>query len=998
MNRYKIKKRIQTCLAIVATLSLSSPAFGQADAGKIRINKRATNRPLTSLRAAALKPQRPIVNQGTITVQNFYFPNVPAAAPGGALQAPGVPGLLRQDTVGTGNTSVLRAFDGASNDDNQSLAGGRVTPPDTDGVVGPNHFIQMTNLVTIIKDKNGNTVSGPFLNNVFWDGIGGLCEPNNSGDPIVLYDEGADRWIVTQFAIDTPNYAQCVAVSQTGDPTGGYNRYEFRFDNVGFNDYPKHGVVSNSVTLMANIFTQNFFGQFSFAGTFLGAIDKNAMYAGQPASLLGENLGTSEFGFVAGDLDGNGSSTALFATAMSRTGLFDIWELIPNFSAGTYSLGRIAAIPISTFDSTLCNAQRGACIPQPSTNIDLESLAGRLMPRLQIRDFGTYRTMVTAHTVDVGGGRAGIRWYEMRQVNNGSWSLFQEGTYGPNDGENRFMPSIAMNAAGDIGIGYLIGSSSTFLSTAVSGQSAANSGSNEFDSSEIFCANGSGADTNASRSGDYSATSVDPTTDSFWHTNEYFSFTGVRPWETTICEFTVGPGSGPTNQSPTASFTDDCTDLSCNFDGNGSTDPDGTIVSYAWTFGDGSSASGATPSNTYAAAGSYDVSLTVTDDDGATDTETRTITVSAPPTGGCFYTGTFEATSDGWSTGPGNSCSTGTFVRGTPNQQTTGGLITQVGGAAVGTGAWFTAPNSSLGNADVDGGTCETLSPAVSAGSASAVEVSLAYYHGQRDAGDDSSDGLTIEVLNDGTVVDTIVDIGDVRTGAAWTNVSTVVADPGSIQLRVRATDGAGPGDIVEAGIDEVSICPTDDPPPPPPPPPPPTCSVETDFESGAGGWTNDGASTCSTGTYVVANPTQQTTSGVVTQPDGAASGSGAYFTATNSSVGNADVDGGNCVARSPSVAVSDASTLSIDYFHGQRDNGDDASGDFFRLEVSTDGGSTFSTIASNGDARSVATWETTTTSIPAGSNVVVRIQCSDGAGPGDIVECGIDNFSICPQ
>ncbi|MEM7674853.1 MAG: PKD domain-containing protein, partial [Myxococcota bacterium] len=982
--------KVLTGLSVLATISLSTPAFGQVEAGRIRINKTAANRPLRSLRDVALK-ERFVVNKEPITIHNFQLPSVAA---GNALQrGPDAPDLLLQDTVGIGATSVLRAFDGASNDDNANLVGGRVTPPDTDGVVGPNHFLQMTNLVTLITDKNGNTVSGPFVNNAFWDGIGGLCEPNNSGDPIVLYDESADRWIVTQFAIATPNYAQCVAVSQTGDPTGGYNRYEFSFNNVGFNDYPKHGITNDSVTLMANIFTP-FGGSFIFGGTFLGTIDKNAMYAGQPASLLGENLGSSEFGFVAGDLDGPGTATALFGTAMSRTGLFDIWELIPNYSAGTYSLSRIAAIPIASFNSTLCSGSRGACIPQPGTSIQLESLAGRLMPRLQIRDFGSYRTMLTAHTINVGGGRAGIRWYEMRQVGSGPWTLFQEGTYAPNDGQNRFMPSIAMNAAGDIGIGYLVGSSNTFLSTAVTGQTAANSGSNLFDSDELFCANGSGPDTNASRAGDYSATSVDPLTDSFWHTNEYIGSGGLRPWQTTICEFTVSSGGGPVNQRPIASFTDSCTDLTCSFDGSGSTDPDGTIVAFAWDFGDGTTASGATPSKTYASAGSFDVTLTVTDDDGATDSETRTVTVNAPPTGGCFYTGTFEATSDGWFTGGGNSCSTGTFVRGTPNQQTTGGLITQVGGAAVGTGAWFTAPNASLGNADVDGGTCETLSPSINASSASAVEVSLSYFHGQRDAGDDSTDGLTIEVLNNGVVVDTIVDIGDVQTGAAWTNVSSVVGDPGNIQLRVRATDGPGPGDIVEAGIDEVSICPSDD----PPPPPPPTCTTEIDFESGAAGWANSGASTCSTGSFVVANPTEQIASGVVTQPDGAAGGTGAYFTATNTSIGNADVDGGTCIANSPSFTVSEASILSVDYFHGQRDAGDDPSGDFFALEVSTNGGASFQAIASNGDSQSTAVWQNATTTIPAGSNVVVRIRCSDGAGPGDIVECGIDNFSICPQ
>ena len=135
---------------------------------------------------------------------------------------------------------------------------------------------------------------------------------------------------------------------------------------------------------------------------------------------------------------------------------------------------------------------------------------------------------------------------------------------------------------------------------------------------------------------------------------------------------------------------------------------------------------------------------------------------------------------------------------------------------------------------------------------------------------------------------------------------------------------------------------------------------------------------------------------GVTTQVDGANSGTNAFFTATNSSAGVNDVDGGNCIAQSPSISVADASTLSVAYFHGQREADNDPNGDFFRLEYSTDGGSTFQTLASNGDSVSNASWQTATAQVPAGSNVVLRVQCSDGAGPGDLVECGIDDVSIC--
>jgi PKD repeat protein len=87
-----------------------------------------------------------------------------------------------------------------------------------------------------------------------------------------------------------------------------------------------------------------------------------------------------------------------------------------------------------------------------------------------------------------------------------------------------------------------------------------------------------------------------------------------------------------TNQAPLAAFTFACTDLACNFDGTNSSDPDGSIVSYAWDFGDGATASGMTATHTYAAAGTYSVTLTVTDDLGATGSANQSVTVTAPAT------------------------------------------------------------------------------------------------------------------------------------------------------------------------------------------------------------------------------------------------------------------------------------------------------------------------------------------------------------------------------
>ncbi len=364
-----------------------------------------------------------------------------------------------------------------------------------------------------------------------------------------------------------------------------------------------------------------------------------------------------------------------------------------------------------------------------------------------------------------------------------------------------------------------------------------------------------------------------------------------------------------------------------------------------------------------------------------------------------LYSADFESNSDGWFAGP-SSCSTGAFVAGTPSLQTSGDVTTQVSGADSGDYAWYTATNSSAGADDVDGGTCETLSPQINTDGVEAIDISLSFFHGQRDATDDASDGFSIEVLNSGSVVATLVDIGDVASDAAWTSVSSIVNNPGDIQLRVRVTDGSGAGDIVEGGIDRVLVCETESttPPPLPTPPPSPRCSVDESFEFGSGDWTNSSNSTCSTGAYEVGTPSEQVNGGVVSQVGGASSGDNAYYTAANTSAGSQDVDGGNCVASSPTYSVDELSQLQVDYFHGQRDQGDDLYGDFFSLDMSIDGGSTFQSLVSNDDATSNAAWQSVSQQIPAGSSLVLRVQCSDGSNAGDLVECGIDNVRVCSQ
>ena len=184
------------------------------------------------------------------------------------------------------------------------------------------------------------------------------------------------------------------------------------------------------------------------------------------------------------------------------------------------------------------------------------------------------------------------------------------------------------------------------------------------------------------------------------------------------------------------------------------------------------------------------------------------------------------------------------------------------------------------------------------------------------------------------------------------------------------------------------------------------TCSTIQDFETASAGegetdgWSTNG-STCSTGTFEVGTPAQMIdgNTGVMTQLGGDhTTGSGqALYSASNTNVGGNDIDDGECVATSPIYSVTENSILSVWYFHGQRTTGDDPNGDYFRLEMSVDGGASWTSLVSIGDVSTRAIWTEATSDVFAGSNVRLRIRASDGVGDGDIVEAGIDDIVICP-
>ncbi|WP_305885110.1 pre-peptidase C-terminal domain-containing protein [Pleionea sp. CnH1-48] len=524
--------------------------------------------------------------------------------------------------------ALEQAFDG------EGFTG--VNPPDPTGDVGLNYYIQSINgsggsIFSVYDKSTGNKVAGPTA----MDSLGSGNCASGSGDPIVLFDEMAQRWMLSEFS-SSGNYL-CVYVSKTSNPiSGGW--YNYAFQSPTFPDYPKYGVWHDAYYVGTNESSPTVY-----------ALNRAAMLAGNSANfvrLTAPKL--AGFGFqMLTPVDHDGatgpttSSPGYFLrhrddevhNSSSNNGSQDyveLWQFNANFSnTSSSSFTKVADIAVSEFDSHLCGLTSFNCFPQSGSSTTLDPLREVIMFRAQYRNFGSYETIVANFVTDVNGNdRGGIRWIELRRNNGGAWGLHQEGTYAP-DTKNRWMGSIAMDKDGNIALAYSYGSSSDFAGLRYTGRLATDA-NGTMNQPETILVNGTSR-ISSNRFGDYSHMALDPVDGcTFWFTNEYGKSNGQ--WGTHISSFKFNScgGGGGTNNPPSASFTDSCTDLACSFDGSGSTDSDGTIASYAWNFGDGSTGTGANASHTYSAAGTYTVSLTVTDNQGATNSTSKSITVTAP--------------------------------------------------------------------------------------------------------------------------------------------------------------------------------------------------------------------------------------------------------------------------------------------------------------------------------------------------------------------------------
>ncbi len=474
-----------------------------------------------------------------------------------------------QTTNSTKGTAIpIIDFDGTHN-----LSG--VAPPDTDGDVGPNHYVQMVNSKLQIFDKNGTSLYGPVDNSTIWDGFNGSWTGTNDGDPIVLYDQQADRWFLSQFAVNTGDGTQwlLLAVSTTADPTGSYHRYAFQFTNMP--DYPHFGIWPDGYYVSVNQFTTKK-GTRAWAGAGVAAFERDEMLTGGTAKMVFFDMGTSYGNLLPADCDGvfPASGTPNYFTyfnddAWGGIDELEVWKFNVDWANTANSTFTVMnSMPVSSFDSDINGSTVSYSrdnLSQPGTSQKLHAMTDRLMYRLQFRDFGTHQSMVACHTIDVGGERAGMRWYEMRRT-SGNWSKYQEGTYAPADGDNRWMGSIAMNGNGDIALGYTVVGTSTYPSIRYTGRLASDP-LNTMTITETEIIASTSSQTGVNRWGDYSCMSVDPTNDlTFWYTQEYTS--GGWNWRTRIASFSLEDFGDPTISATAVSTTQIDLNWTKNVDGD----------------------------------------------------------------------------------------------------------------------------------------------------------------------------------------------------------------------------------------------------------------------------------------------------------------------------------------------------------------------------------------------------------------------------------------------
>lgn len=463
-------------------------------------------------------------------------------APPKPVQAPPVSSAaaaVEQTKVGPRPAAVLVAsFDGLGVGFEGPRGATHLRNPSDDSLaVGPNRVVQIVNSDFAVYTKTGRVLQGPVPTRTIFAGFSGECGRVHFGDAVVRYDQLAKRWVFILPIFERPKgqkaYAVCIAISASKNLVGHYYRYEFQ--RRLFPDYPRLAVWPDGY----------------YIGTSTGdtviqksacVVERRAMLRGRPAREQCSVINGVNF-LNPADIDGRqtppvGTPALFFAAGGTQLkGIFDAADIYYyKFHAdwahpGNSRVSGPFAVPVAPYHY-LCNGQLTSCVPQPGTSQRLDAQGDKLMQRVVYRRRGAQQSILAVHSVNTKGGGGGVRWYEFRLDGNASVQLYQQGTYAPSGGF-RWLPSIDMDRAGNIAIGYSYGDAKHYVSQRLTGRLAGD-GKGKMTFGETVLAKGDAAQTDTWRWEDYTTMDIDPANGcTFWYVGDYFK-AGAKRYSTRI--------------------------------------------------------------------------------------------------------------------------------------------------------------------------------------------------------------------------------------------------------------------------------------------------------------------------------------------------------------------------------------------------------------------------------------------------------------------------------
>jgi hypothetical protein len=427
-----------------------------------------------------------------------------------------------------------------------------VVPPDPTGDVGGGYYVHVYNGAGGALVKIYNTADGSVAANTFnMDGLGsgGPCA-SGLGDGIVVFDQLAQRWLLTEFSGSSNTL--CVYLSEGDDPVvTTWTRYTF--NTPTFPDYPKYGVWPDAYYVGAN------------EGPAVYALDRQKMLAGDAATLQRKTVPRlNGLGFqmlppvsVFGSTPPPAGAPGIFMrdnddernSPSSNDPDHDFLELFTLTVDWTTPSNTALAGPVrvaeSEFDSEFVVGGGFGAIHQPGTSRTLDPLLEVPMVPITYRNFGTYEVLVGNHVTrlpdDTTNNIAGVRWFELRRTGGAAnpWQLYQEGTYAPADSGgqiSRWMAAIGMDESGNIAMGYSVARDpGVFPGLRYVGREAADA-QGVMTTPETTLVDGATSQTGADRWGDYFGMGVDSDDGcTFWFTGMYMPPGGS--WRTRFAAF-----------------------------------------------------------------------------------------------------------------------------------------------------------------------------------------------------------------------------------------------------------------------------------------------------------------------------------------------------------------------------------------------------------------------------------------------------------------------------